>query len=112
MKCGPVGGHVKAAVSCCQEMALWRTLWMADQVSRIAGGGLSASFMRLLMNLLAWCSGRPVISKTKGTRLMCEYLSNPLWLKNRVHTRVLPLSIHDAGESRDLLFNERFGTTV
>ena len=44
--------HVAVAVSCCLEMALWRTLWMADQVSRMANGGLSASFMRLLMNFL------------------------------------------------------------
>ena len=35
--------HVTAAVSCCLEMALWRTLWMVDQVSLTAGGGLSAS---------------------------------------------------------------------
>ena len=40
-------GHVAVAVSCCLEMALWRTLWMADQVSRMASGGLFASFMRL-----------------------------------------------------------------
>ena len=46
-------GHVTAAVSCCLEMALWGTLWMADQVSRMASGGLSASRMRLLMNFLA-----------------------------------------------------------
>ena len=35
--------HVTAAVSCCLEMALWRTLWMVDQVSLTAIGGLSAS---------------------------------------------------------------------
>ena len=35
--------HVTAAVSCCLEMALWRTLWMVDQVSLMASGGLSAS---------------------------------------------------------------------
>ena len=46
-------GHVMTAVSCCLEMALWRTLWMADQVSRMASGGLSASFMWLLMFFFA-----------------------------------------------------------
>ena len=35
--------HVTATVSCCLEMALWRTLWMVDQVSLTAIGGLSAS---------------------------------------------------------------------
>ena len=35
--------HVTAAVSCCLEMALWRTLWIVDQVSLTAIGGLSAS---------------------------------------------------------------------
>ena len=50
--------HVAAAVSCCcLEMALWTTLWMADHVSRMASGGLSASFMQLLMNFLAWYPG-------------------------------------------------------
>ena len=36
-------GYVTAAISCCLEMALWRTLWMVDQVSLTAIGGLSAS---------------------------------------------------------------------
>ena len=62
--------HVTAAVSCCLEMALWSTLWMADQVSLTASGGLS------LMNFLACGPGRPVVSRMKGTRLMCGYLSN------------------------------------
>ena len=39
-------GHVTAAVSYCLEMALWRTLWMVDQVSLMASGGLSASRKR------------------------------------------------------------------
>ena len=39
-------GHVTAAVSCCLEMALWRTLWKVDQVSLMASGGLSASRKR------------------------------------------------------------------
>ena len=65
--------HVAVALSCCLEMALWRTLWMADQVSRKASGGLSASFMRLLMNFLAWHPGRPVVSRMNGTRLTCGY---------------------------------------
>ena len=69
-------GHVTAAVSCCFEMALWRTLWMADQVSLMASDGLSASRMRWLMNFLACGPGRPVVSRMKGTRLMCGYLSN------------------------------------
>ena len=30
--CEVTVGHVTAAVSCCLEMALWSTLWMADQV--------------------------------------------------------------------------------
>ena len=38
--------HVTAAISCCLEMALWRTLWMVDQVSLTAIGGLSASLNR------------------------------------------------------------------
>ena len=36
-------GYVTAATSCCLEMALWRTLWMVDQVSLTAIDGLSAS---------------------------------------------------------------------
>ena len=59
-------GHVTAAVSCWLGMALWRTLWMADQVSRMAIGRLSASFMSLLMNFLACGPGRPVVSRMKG----------------------------------------------
>ena len=35
--------NVTAAVSCCLEMALWRTPWMVDQVSLMASGGSSAS---------------------------------------------------------------------
>ena len=125
-------GHVTAAVSCCLEMALWRTLWMADQVSRMPSGGLSASFMRLLMNFLAW-SGTASGLSAKGTRLMCGYLSNlvfsallamwpgrvltaamraqvlekgdtmatsryvaePVEVEDKIHTRMLPLSVHD-----------------
>ena len=68
------GDHVTAAVSCC--LALWSTLWIADQVSLMASGGLSASRMRQLMNFLACGPGRPVVSRMKGTRLMCGYLSN------------------------------------
>ena len=67
--------HVTAAVSCCLEMVLWSTLWIADQVSLMASGGLSASPTRLLMNFLACGPGRPVVSRMKGTRLMCGYLS-------------------------------------
>ena len=36
---------------------------MADQVSRKESGGLSASFMRLLTNFLAWYPGRPVVPR-------------------------------------------------
>ena len=54
-------GHVTATVSCCcLEMALWNTLWIADQVSLMASGGLSASRTRLLMKFLACGPGRPV----------------------------------------------------
>ena len=49
---------------------------MMDQVSLTASGGLSASRNRQLMNFLACGSGRPVVSRMKGTRLMCGYLSN------------------------------------
>ena len=68
--------HVTAAVSCCLEMALESTLWMADHVSLMASGGLSASRMEWLMSFLACGPGRPVVSRMKGTRLMCGYLSN------------------------------------
>ena len=68
--------HVTAAVSCCLEMALWRTHRMVDQVSLMASGRLSASRMRYLMNFLACGPGRPVVSRMKETRLMCGYLSN------------------------------------
>ena len=57
-----VTSHVTAAVSCCLEMALWRTLWMVDQVSLTAIGGLSASRTKKLMNFLACGPGRPVWS--------------------------------------------------
>ena len=68
-------GHVTAAVSCL-EMALWSTLWMADKVTLMAGGRLPASRMGQLMNFLACGPGRPVVSRMKGTRLMCGILSN------------------------------------
>ena len=45
-------------------------------MSLIAGGGLLASRMKWLMNFLACGPGRPVVSRMKGTRLMCGYLSN------------------------------------
>ena len=76
--------RVAVAVSCCLEMALWKTLWMAGQVSRMASGGggerrgeevLSASFMRLLMNF-SGVESRAVVSRMKGTRLTCGYRSN------------------------------------
>ena len=45
----------QASRGCCWEpmfgySAVEDTLWMVDQVSRMASGGLSASFMKLLMN--------------------------------------------------------------
>ena len=49
---------------------------MVDQVSLMASGGLSASRMRWLMNFLACWPGRLVVSRMKGTSLMCGYLSN------------------------------------
>ena len=49
---------------------------MADQVSLMASGELSASLMKLLMIFLACGPGRPVVSSMKGTRLMSGYLSN------------------------------------
>ena len=73
---GSDNDHVTAAVSCCLEMALWSTLRIADQVSLMASGGLSASRMRQLMHFLACGPGRPVVSTMKGARLICEYLSN------------------------------------
>ena len=66
--------HLTAAVSCCLEMALWSTLWIVDEVSLAAIG--SASRNKKLMNFLACGSGRLVVSKICGTRLMCGYLSN------------------------------------
>ena len=53
---------------------------MADQVSRMASGRLSASLMRLLMNFLVWYSGRPVVSGMNGTRLTCGYR----WMADQV----------------------------
>ena len=105
---------------------------MADQVSRMPRGGLSASFMKLLMNFLAW-SGAASGLNAKGTRLMCGYLSNLVFsaslghvawagadccnegpgagkrrhngnievrgrtveVEDKIHTRMLPLSVHD-----------------
>ena len=52
---------------------------MADQVSRLASGGLSASRMRLLMSFLACGPGRPVVSSMKWTRLMRGYLSSKVF---------------------------------
>ena len=46
---------------------------MADHVSRMASGGLSTSFMMLLMNFLAWYPGRPEVSRMKGTSLTRGY---------------------------------------
>ena len=43
---------------------------MADQVTLMASGGLSASRMRLPLNFLPCGPGRPVVSSMKGTRLM------------------------------------------
>ena len=58
--------HVTVAVSCCLVMALWRSLWKADQVSVMASGGLSASRMRLLMKFLACGPGRTMVSSMEG----------------------------------------------
>ena len=60
------------AVSCCLETELW-TLWMADQVSRMASAGVVRT--GLLMNLLAWYPRRPVVSRMNGTRVTCGYWS-------------------------------------
>ena len=43
--------HVTAAISCCLEMALWRTLWMVDRCLT-AIGGLSASPHQVINELL------------------------------------------------------------
>ena len=67
-------GHVTAAVSCCLEMALCSTLWMADQVSRMAGGrreeegegGVVSVFHEVADEFLACCPGRPVVSRIQG----------------------------------------------
>ena len=42
---------------------------MADQVSRVASGGLSASFRELLMNFLAWCPGRPEVPQDERNKV-------------------------------------------
>ena len=106
---------------------------MADQVSLMASGGLSASRMRLLMNFLACGPKRPVVSRMKGARLMCGYLSNLLFsallancpgrvlaevrgraieVEDKIHSRMFTLFVHDASKSRNLLFNEYFGAAV
>ena len=54
-------------------------LWMVDQVSLTAIGGLSASRNKKLTNFLPCWPGRPVVSRMNGTRLMCGYLSNLLF---------------------------------
>ena len=50
---------------------------MADRVSRMASGALSASFMILLMNFLAWNPGRTVVSRVKIDLL--SSLGNVTW---------------------------------
>ena len=70
------GGHVTADVSCCLEMALWRTLWMAGQVSRMASGGFSASFVRLLMNFFVVVSRAASSLQDERDNFECGYLSN------------------------------------
>ena len=142
--------HVRAAVSCCLETALWSTLWMAGQVSLMASGGLSASRMRLLMNFSVVWTRSACGQSMKGTRLMCGYLSilvlsallamcpgrvlaaatrdglqekrgnngyiqicgRTIEVEDEIHTRMLPLSVHNASEIKHLLFNEYLGATV
>ena len=43
--------HVTAAISCCLEMALWRTLWMVDQVSLTAIGGYISISQQIINEL-------------------------------------------------------------
>ena len=49
---------------------------MAAQVSLMASAGCSVSCMSVRMNFGTWCPGRPLVSRTKGARLRCGYLSN------------------------------------
>ena len=69
--------HATAAASCCLEVALWRTLWMVDQVSLTAIGGLSASRNKKLMNFLACGPGRPVVSALLAIVLVLCWQQKP-----------------------------------
>ena len=109
---------------------------MTDQVSRMASGRMSAPFMMLLMIILAWNPGRPVVSRMKGTRLTCGYRSILTWalggrcnegwtagkgrdngdievrggtilIKDEIHACVFDLAIHHASEDWDGLLDVR-----
>ena len=144
------GGHVTAAVSCCLEMALWRALWMAGQVSRMASGGFSASFMRLLMNffgvasraasslqaerdkvdvwisvkfglfsslghvtwMFAGCSNEGGVAGKRSHNGDIQVRGGTVEAENKVHARVLPLTVHDTSEIWNGLFDVHLGATV
>ena len=105
---------------------------MADQVSRMPSGGLSASFMRSLMNFLAWsggcqwsqcerdevdvwisvdfgllsslghvawagadcCNEGPGAGKRRHNGNI-EVRGRTVEVEDKIHTRMLPLSVHD-----------------
>ena len=77
-----------------------------------------------------WPRPACVVSSVKGAKLMCGYLSNlpfsALWSKNgdiqvcdravevedKIHARVLTLTVDNTGDGRYSLFNEYLGPTV
>ena len=68
--------------------------------------------------LLAMCPGRVLAAATRagfaGERSNngnIQVCGRTVEVKNKVHSRVLPLTVHDTSEGRHLLFNEDFGAT-
>ena len=108
---------------------------MADQVSWMASGGLSASAagalkdekdnvdvwisveFALLSSLghVSWtagCGNKGRVAGDRSTNGNIQVRDGTAEVEDKVHARMLPLSVHDAGESWDLLFNEHLGATV
>ena len=68
--------------------------------------------------LLAMCPGRVLAVETrdglkeKGATMETSRCGRTVEVKDKIHARMLPLCVNDAGQSRYFLLNEYLGATV